>query len=130
MAYKKPLPNLERRPLKIKRGDDVVVIKGKSKGMKGKVLKVLIERERVIVEKVNMIKRHTRPNPQTGQGGVVEREGSIHISNVMLIDPGTKSRTRVGYTIGADGEKVRVAKKSNEVLVEKKPKAKKRVGSK
>ena len=101
--------------LKIKKGDKVVVITGKDKGKTGEVLRVLPTDGRVIVQGVNMVKRHTRPamgNP----GGIVEKEATIHISNVAHIDPKSNKPTRVGYKALQDGRKVRVAKRSGEVL--------------
>jgi large subunit ribosomal protein L24 len=83
------------KKLKIKKGDEVVVITGKDRGVRGKVRQVNPETCRVIVEGVNMVKKAVRPNPQTGQeGGFIEKEGTIHISNVMLIDPATQKPTR------------------------------------
>ncbi len=86
--------------LKIRRDDEVVVISGKDRGKTGKVLRVDPKKERVVVEGINIIKRHQRPSPMAPQAeaGVIEREGPIHISNVMLIDPQTKQRTRAGVT--------------------------------
>jgi len=101
--------------LKIKKGDKVVVIAGKDKGKTGEVLKVLPTESRVIVQGVNMIKRHTRPamgNP----GGIVEREAALHLSNVAHIDPKDQKPTRIGYRLLQDGKKVRFAKRSGEVL--------------
>lgn len=98
--------------LNIKRNDEVLVISGKDKGTNGKVLRVFPKRHRVIVENVNFIKRHTRPNPQKNiQGGVVEREASIHLSNLMLICPECREPSRVGFSLLSDGEKVRVCRK-------------------
>jgi large subunit ribosomal protein L24 len=100
---------------KIRKGDKVVVITGRDQGKSGEVLRVLREEHRVIVQGVNMIKRHTRPSP--GQtGGIVTKEAAIHISNVAHIDPKTNRPTRVGYKLLEDGRKVRVAKRSGEVL--------------
>ncbi|MGA2087413.1 MAG: 50S ribosomal protein L24 [Stellaceae bacterium] len=100
---------------KIKKGDKVVVLTGRDKGKEGEVLRVLIDQERVVVQGVSMVKRHTRPG--AGQpGGIVDKEGTIHISNVALIDPKSSKPTRVGFKILADGKKVRVAKRSGEVL--------------
>jgi large subunit ribosomal protein L24 len=105
------------RKLKIHKGDTVEVITGKDSGRRGRVLRVERERGRVVVEGVNMIKRHTRPNPSKNvQGGIVEREGPIHISNVMLISPDSGERTRVGYKVLEDGRKVRVAKVDGAIL--------------
>jgi large subunit ribosomal protein L24 len=101
--------------LKVKKGDKVVVIAGRDKGRSGEVLRVLREDNRVIVQGVNMIKRHTRPGPATA-GGIVEKEAAIHVSNVAHIDPKSNQPTRVGYKMLADGRKVRFAKRSGEVL--------------
>jgi large subunit ribosomal protein L24 len=101
--------------LKIKKGDRVVVITGKDKGRTGEVLKVIPKENRVVVQGVNVVKRHTRPamgNP----GGIVEKEGTIHVSNVAHIDPKENKPTRVGYKQLEDGRKVRVARRSGEVL--------------
>ena len=101
--------------LKIRKGDKVVVITGKDKGKTGEVLRVLPQDSRVIVQGVNMVKRHTRP--AMGQpGGIVEKEGTIHISNVAHIDPKSSKPTRVGYKELEGGRKVRVARRSGEVL--------------
>ncbi len=101
---------------KIRRDDDVIVISGKDKGKTGKVLRVDPAKSRVYVEGLNIIKRHTRPSPMgNAPGGVIEREGPIHISNVMLIDPKDKKPTRVGVT-REDGKRFRVAKRSGTKL--------------
>jgi large subunit ribosomal protein L24 len=100
---------------KIKKGDKVVVITGRDKGKSGEVLRVLRADERVLVQGVNMIKRHTRPS--AGQtGGIIEKEAALHISNVAHIDPKSNQPTRVGYKTLADGRKVRFAKRSGEVI--------------
>jgi large subunit ribosomal protein L24 len=100
---------------KIKKGDKVVVITGRDKGKSGEVLRVLRAENRVLVQGVNMVKRHTRPGP--GQaGGIVEKEAAIHVSNVAHIDPKSSKPTRVGYKILGDGRKVRFARRSGEVL--------------
>jgi large subunit ribosomal protein L24 len=100
---------------KIKKGDQVVVIAGRDKGRSGEVLKVLRAQNRLIVQGVNMVKRHTRQSP--GQtGGIVDREGSIHISNVAMADPKGGAATRVGYRFLDDGTKVRFARRSGEVI--------------
>ncbi|MDR3215436.1 MAG: 50S ribosomal protein L24 [Bacilli bacterium] len=103
--------------MRIKTGDLVEVIAGKktNKGQQGKVLKVLKDKNRVVVEGVNMITKHLRPSQSNPDGGTQTIEGSIHISNVMLVDPKTKKPTRVGVEI-KDGKKVRVTKKSGSVL--------------
>lgn len=103
--------------MKIKKGDTVEVVTGKDAGKRGRVLKVDPPRDRVVIEGVNMIKRHTRPNPQKRiQGGIVEREAPVHVSNVMLVSPDSGQRTRVGFKILDDGRKVRVAKTDGAIL--------------
>lgn len=104
-----------RPKLRIKKGDKVVVLTGRDKGKRGDVLKVLPVENRVIVQGVNIVKRHTRPS-QTGSGGIIEKEASIHVSNVAHLDPASDRPTRVGYTVLEDGRKVRVAKRSGEIL--------------
>ena len=101
--------------MKIKVGDKVRVITGSNKGKEGKVSKVLRSESRVIVEGVNIVKKHVKPNQLNPQGGIVSQEAAIHVSNVMLIDPKSGEPTRVGYEI-KDGKKVRVAKKSGVVI--------------
>ena len=88
--------------MKVRKNDQVVVIAGNARGKQGKILKVFPERGRVIVEGVNIIKRHTRPNQRNPQGGIVQREAPIHISNVMLVDPKTNEPTRVGMKMVKD----------------------------
>ena len=100
----------------IAKGDVVEVIAGADKGTRGKVLKVFPDKKRVIVEKVRFIKRHTKPTQTNPTGGILEKEAPIHVSNVMLIDPGTGERTRVGFKRLADGGKERIAKKSGEMI--------------
>ncbi|WP_454245008.1 50S ribosomal protein L24 [Psychroflexus sp. MBR-150] len=102
------------KKFKIKTGDTVQVIAGENKGQEGKVLKVLYDSEKVIVESVNMIKKHLKPSAQNPQGGIQEKEAPIHISNVALIDK-NGNPTRVRYEI-QDGKKVRVSTKTNEVI--------------
>lgn len=99
----------------VKKGDTVVVITGKDKGKKGKVLQVLPKKNRVIVEGVNMIIKHQKPNPQMQQGGRIEQEAAIHSSNVMLWDKKANQGVRVGYKL-ENGKKVRVSKKTGEVI--------------
>ena len=103
--------------LKIRKDDEVVVISGKDKGKTGRVLRVDPVKSRVYVEGLNIIKRHTRPSqvPGGSQGGVIEREGPIHISNVMLIDPKDKKPTRVGIS-RENGKRFRVAKRSGQKM--------------
>ncbi len=101
----------------VRKNDMVVVRTGKDRGKRGRVLRVLAEKNRVVVEGVNMIKRHTRPNPQKNiKGGIVEREAPIHASNVMLLDPDTNEPTRIGHKILSDGRKVRIGRKSGVVV--------------
>jgi large subunit ribosomal protein L24 len=107
--------------MRIKKNDQVLVIAGNYKGKKGKVLKVFPEDERIIVEGVNFIKRHTRPSQQNQQGGIVEKEAPLHASNVMVLCPKTGAPTRVGHKTVWDDNKqknvrARVAKKSGEML--------------
>ena len=101
---------------KIKKGDDVIVLTGKDKGKRGTVVRI-VGSDRVVVENVNMVKRHTKANPQAGiAGGIVEKEASIHISNVALFNPATKKGDRVGIKTLEDGKKVRFFKSNNEVV--------------
>jgi len=100
---------------KIKKGDRVQVIAGKSKGLRGEVLTVRTKDDRVVVQGANMIKRHTKPT-QAQPGGIIEREAAIHVSNVQHIDPKTDKPTRVGFKALDDGRKVRFAKGSGEVI--------------
>jgi large subunit ribosomal protein L24 len=103
--------------MKIKKGDTVEVISGKDAGTRGRVLVIDRSRERLVIEGVNMIKRHTRPNPQKNvQGGIVQREAPIHVSNVMVVSPDSGQRSRVGFRILDDGRKVRVAKVDGAIL--------------
>ncbi len=98
--------------MKLKTGDKVVVIAGKSKGKEGTIISVLKDEDKVVVEGVNMVKKHIKPNGQQS-GSIVEKEAPIHISNVMIVDPKTKKATRIGHTTNKAGKKVRVARKSN-----------------
>ena len=100
--------------LKIKTGDTVRVIAGDHKGSEGKIVKVLLDKNKVIVEGVNMVKKHMKPSAQSPQGGIVEKEASIQISNLSLLTAKGET-TRVGYKM-EDGKKVRFSKKSNEVI--------------
>ena len=100
---------------KIRKGDQVVVIAGKDKGKRGDVVRV--DGDRVIVSNVNIIKRHTKPNPQAGvAGGVVEREASMHISNIALFNPASGKGERIGFKVLEDGRKLRVFRSSGEAL--------------
>ena len=103
------------KKFKIKTGDEVIILAGKDKGATGKVIKIVKDKDRVVVEGVNMIKKHVKPSTENPQGGIVEKEAPLHISNVALIDPKSKKATRVGYEI-RDGKKVRVSKKSGQVI--------------
>ena len=99
----------------IRKGDTVFVNAGNDKGKTGKVLEVLREKDRVVVEGINMVSKHTKPNAQHPQGGIIKHEAAIHISNVQLLDPKTSAPTRVAMKV-VDGKKVRVAKKSGEEI--------------
>ena len=101
--------------LRIKKGDEVIVLTGREKGKKGSVLKVMRKDQRLLVQGVNMVKRHTRPS-QANPGGIIEKEGSLHVSNVAHVDPKTGEPTRVGYRYLDDGRKVRFAKRSGEII--------------
>ncbi|MBX7148385.1 50S ribosomal protein L24 [bacterium] len=102
----------------IKKGDLVKVIAGKDKGKTGKIIRILPEKDRALVEKINMIKRHTRPNQKNPQGGIVEKEASIHISNLMYFDEKKNRTVRVGAKVDSKGNKVRAFKKAGEVKAE------------
>ena len=102
--------------LHIKKGDMVAVIAGDSKGQQGKVLKVDVEKQRAIVEGVNLCKKATKPNAKNPQGGIVEQEAPIHISNLQVIDPKSGKPTRIGRKENAQGKLVRYAKKSGEEI--------------
>ncbi|WP_416887477.1 50S ribosomal protein L24 [Listeria monocytogenes] len=99
----------------VKKGDKVKVITGKDKGKSGKVLAAFPKKDRVLIEGINMVKKHTKPSNINPQGGILNVEAPIHVSNVMLIDPKTGEPTRVGYEVKGD-KKVRVAKKSGELI--------------
>ena len=100
--------------LKIKKGDQVKVVSGKETGKTGKVMRVDIEKGRVVIERLNMMKKHTKPNPKKNpQGGVIEREAPISVSNVMLVCPACGQPTRVGYHVLDDGSKVRKCRREN-----------------
>jgi large subunit ribosomal protein L24 len=101
---------------KIKKGDEVIVIAGKDKGKRGTVVKML-EHDRLVVENVNMAKKHTKPNPNRGEpGGIVDKEMPLHISNVALYNPVTNKGDRVGFKVLEDGRKVRVFRSNQEVV--------------
>jgi large subunit ribosomal protein L24 len=108
---------MSRLATPIRRNDNVIVTTGKDRGKRGRVLKVLPEKNRVVVEGVNFIKRHTKPNPQRQiKGGLVEREASLHASNVQLVCPECGKATRVGRKILGDGRKVRICRKCEGVV--------------
>lgn len=100
---------------RIKKGDRVVVISGRDKGRKGEVLKVMPQEDRALVSGVNMVKRHQRQTAQM-QGGIVNKEASVHLSNIAHVDPKTGGPTRIGFRVLGDGRKVRFARKSGEVI--------------
>ena len=108
---------MPRTKTRLRKNDTVIVIAGKDRGRQGRILRILPTECRVIVERVNMIKRHTKPNPQKNiKGGIVEREGTIHASNIMLLDPDSSAPTRIGYPIANDGTKSRISRKSGNVV--------------
>lgn len=102
--------------LKIRKGDLVKIIAGDSKGQQGKVLEVLIQKNRAIVEGVNLVSKHTKPNAANPNGGIIKKEAPLHISNIALIDPKSGKTTRVGRKVNAEGKLVRVAKISGEEI--------------
>ncbi|HOY38298.1 MAG: 50S ribosomal protein L24 [Bacteroidales bacterium] len=104
------------RKFHVKKGDTVVVIAGESKGQQGRVLSVNREDERAIVEGVNLISKHTKPNAKNTQGGIVKKEAAVHISNLMIADPKTGKPTRTGRKIGKNQKSVRYSKKSGEEI--------------
>ena len=108
---------MSRLQTPVRRNDTVIVIAGKDRGKRGRVLKLLPERNRVVVEGVNLIKRHTRPNPSRNiKGGIVEREASLHASNLQLVCPECGAQTRVGRRLLGDGRKVRICRKCEGVV--------------
>ena len=102
--------------LHIKKNDTVVVLAGEDKGKTGKVLKVVVEKNRALGEGVNMVSKSTKPSAKNPQGGIVKQEAPIHISNLSLVDPKSGKATRVGIKVTEDGKKVRIAKKSGEEI--------------
>jgi large subunit ribosomal protein L24 len=113
------IKGVQRVPkLSIKKGDKVVVIAGKDKAKSGVVLEVYPKDQRVLVEGVNVVQRHTKPNMANPEGGIIQKEAPIHISNVQIADPKTGEATRIGHKLLEDGTKVRYAKKSGEVIDE------------
>lgn len=104
--------------MRLKKNDTVRVITGEDRGREGKILKVFPDKGRIIVEKVNMIKRHTRPSKMVPQGGIIEKEAPINATNVMLVCPNSGKPTRIGAKILADGSRVRVSRKSGEIITD------------
>ncbi|MDR0695054.1 MAG: 50S ribosomal protein L24 [Prevotellaceae bacterium] len=105
-----------KKKLHIKKGDTVFVNAGEDRGKKGKVLEVLTGKNRAIVEGINLVKKHTKPNAKHPQGGIIEQEAAIHISNLQAVDPSTGAPTRIGRRLNDKGKLVRYAKKSGEEI--------------
>lgn len=105
----------ERKPTRIRKGDNVLVIAGKERGKTGKVIQVIADKNRAKIEKLNMVKRHSRGQGQQA-GGIVEKEASIHLSNLMLVCPRTNEPTRIGMKILEDGTKARLSRRSKELI--------------
>ncbi|HOW41146.1 MAG TPA: 50S ribosomal protein L24 [Bacteroidales bacterium] len=105
-----------QKKLKIKKGDQVMVITGESKGQKGRVLEVNRDKDRVLVEGINMVSKHTKPNSKAPQGGIIKKEAPVHISNLMVIDPTSGKPTRVGRKLNDKNKLVRYSKKSGEEI--------------
>jgi len=105
-----------QKKLHIKKGDTVIVISGESKGQKGRVLEVKRDKNRALVEGVNMVSKHTKPNSKAPQGGILKKEAPVHISNLMIVDPTSGKPTRVGRKLNDKGKLVRYSKKSGEEI--------------
>jgi large subunit ribosomal protein L24 len=105
-----------QKKLHIKKGDTVIVITGESKGQKGRILEVDREKNRALVEGVNMVSKHTKPNAKAPQGGIVKKEAPVHISNLMLVDPTSGKPTRIGRRLNDNNKLVRYSKKSGEEI--------------
>jgi large subunit ribosomal protein L24 len=105
-----------QKKLHIKKGDTVIVISGESRGQKGRVLEVNREKDRALVEGVNLVSKHTKPNAKAPQGGILKKEAPVHISNLMLVDPTSGNQTRVGRKLNDKGKLVRYSKKSGEEI--------------
>jgi large subunit ribosomal protein L24 len=105
-----------QKKLHIKKGDTVFVNSGESKGQQGRVLEVLRKNDRAIVEGINLVSKHTKPNAKSPQGGIIKKEASVHISNLMLVDPSTGKPTRIGRKLNSDNRLVRYSKKSGEEI--------------
>jgi large subunit ribosomal protein L24 len=102
--------------LSIKKNDTVLVVTGKEKGKKGRVISVELKKDKVLIERINMIKRHMKPSKKYSQGGIIEKEAPLHISNVMLVCSKCDKPTRIGNTVLSDGKKARICKKCKEVI--------------
>lgn len=107
---------MSKAKMKIKKGDNVVVIAGKDKGAKGEVISVNPQTRRVVVQGINVVKKHQRPSQVNPQGGILKQEKPVHVSNLALVDPKQDKPTRVGYKTLKDGKKVRYAKRSGETV--------------
>jgi large subunit ribosomal protein L24 len=105
-----------QKKLHIKKGDTVIIITGESKGQKGRVLEVNRDKDKAIVEGVNMVSKHTKPNSKAPQGGIVKKEAPVHISNLMLVDPASGKPTRIGRRLNEKEKLVRYSKKSGEEI--------------
>lgn len=102
--------------MRLKKNDQVIVLTGRDRGKKGKILKIFVETNRAVVEGINLVQKHQRPSRENPKGGLVDREAKIHISNLQLVCPKTGKPTKIGYTFLADGSKSRVSKVSQEIL--------------
>ncbi len=107
---------MSRSKTKLKKGDKVKILIGKDAGKEGKLLRVLPQKERIVVEGINMLKRHTKQRKQTQPGGIIEKEGPIHLSNVMLVCPSCNKVTRTGMEVLESGDKVRVCRKCGQSI--------------
>lgn len=105
-----------RKKLHIKKGDTVKVLSGDNKGREGKVLEIITDKDKAVVEGVNLVSKHTKPNAKHPQGGIIKKEAPIHFSNLMLVDPATGKPTKVGRKINSEGKLVRYSKKSGEEI--------------
>jgi large subunit ribosomal protein L24 len=105
-----------QKKLHIKKGDTVIIITGESKGQKGRVLEINRDKDKAIVEGVNMVSKHTKPNAKAPQGGIIKKEAPVHISNMMLVDPTTGKATRIGRKLNDSNKLVRFSKKSGEEI--------------
>lgn len=110
------MQKMMQKKFHIKKGDIVYVIAGDDKGKQGRVLEVIRDKNRAIVEGINMMSRHTKPNSKYPQGGIIQKEAPVHISNLMLLDPASGKPTRIGRRLNKEGKLVRYAKKSGEEI--------------